>query len=452
MKSIQSNQVSSKRNNAGYAEPKESDPRLGLLDDFDGDPDGYPHGQAVESVLLSHSKLSDEDIQRFQNEPELAELQKEISRHGDFRTAFRSTVAKNVGKFYLSTTLNLHQILREQSGIKVISQSQGETSANQLEQVYQGLSDSPDFRQRVAQAMGLPADASVGQVCQTLLNEADEVANNAEICQQARQVYLKAAKEVYDRGITYLVAAGNHGPLSRELLALGAETSPSAFRNILVNEYVTVVGANDAQGKPSGINSPNSGAEVYELGEGLAWSTDEGFIPNQGVDSGTSLATPIVAARVLAMLEENPQLTPFQIESLLKGETAYQLRQGQTVTTANKQILEADGELEPYILGRIGEGFVTGIFGDEAAQLARATQPRTFFGLPGTEDHEFQLVRVSPDPDGRRELSVSTYFDEGYHVLKAHLKGNRWDPESVVEELHLDPVREAQIRANQKKR
>ncbi len=414
---------------------------MGILDDFDG----FPHGQAVESVLLDHAQVDESEVQRFQNEPELAELEKELARHGDFRTAFRSTVAKNVGRFYLSTTLNLHTILKEQPSIRVINQSQGETSANQLAQLYQGLHRSPEFRQGVAQSMGLESGASVGEICQTLLHEADEVANNSKLCKQARQVYLKAAKDIHDRGITYLVAAGNHGPMGRELQALGVESSPSAFRNILVNEYVTVVGANDAQGQPSGLNSPHSGAEVFELGEDLPWKTTDEFNPAQGVDSGTSLATPIVASRVLAMLEEQPDLTPFQIESLLKGETAYQLRSGESTQTANGETLSADGRLESYISEKIGEGFVTDIYGDEATQLAQASQPRTFFGLPGTEDHEFQLVRVSPDPEGRRELSVETYFDQGYHVLKANLKDGQWDPATVVEELHLDPAREALI-------
>lgn len=435
---------------SGYAEPKEAAPKLALLDDFNGDPHGYPHGQAVESVLLSHSELTDQDIQRYQNEPQIAQVEEEWKKHGSFRTGFRAAVAKNVARFYLNTTLNLHTILKEQPSIKVISQSQGETSANQLGQVYQGLHKSETFRQGVAQSMGLTPDASIGKICEALLAEADEVSNHGEVCKKARQMYLQAAKAVKDRGIIYLVAAGNHGALNRELEALGVESSPSAFRNILANEFVTVVAANDSQGNPSTLNSPRAASEVYELGEDLPWSTSEDFEPNSGVDSGTSLATPIVAGRILEMLEEDPGLSPFEIESSLMGEVAYQVSSGQSVATQNGESLQGDGHIEPYILDELGEGFVTSIVSDEAAQFAEAKQDRTFFGLPGTEDHEFQLVRVAPDTEGRRQLSLETYFDEGYHVLKAKLGDGAWDPKTVTEELHLDPKRQEAIEEKKK--
>ena len=430
---------------SGYAESKEVAPKLALLDDFDGDPHGYPHGQVVESVLLSHSELKDEDIQRYQNEPEVAQVEQELKKHGDFRTAFRATVAKNMGRFYLTTALNLHTILKEQPSVRVISQSQGETSANQLNQVYAGLLRSEEFRQGVARSMGLEADANVGKIFEKLLLDADNVAATSELCKKARSMYLKAAKAVHDRGITYLVAAGNHGAMHRELEALGVESSPSAFRNILVNDYVTVVGANDENGQVSPLNSPRASTEVYELGENLAWKTNEDFDPNSGVDSGTSLATPIVAGTIMKMLKKNPGLTPFEIESSLKGQIACKVSFSESKPTQNGEMLEGDGRVDSYILDEIGEGFVTNIFGDEASQLARASKERTFFGLPGTQDHEFQLVRVSPDPDGKRQLTLETYFDEGHHVLRAELKDQNWDPQSVVEELHLDPVRQAAI-------
>ncbi|MCA9791971.1 MAG: S8/S53 family peptidase [Candidatus Eremiobacteraeota bacterium] len=433
----------------GYAEPKEAAPKVAILDDFDGDPNGFPHGQAVESVLFSHSQLSDPDVQRLQNEPKQADL-RELLKQMPFRQAFAAMVARNVAGFYLSTAQNLHTILNEQPSVKVIEQSQGETSARQLESIFDGLAGNDSFRQQVSQAMGLPSDAPLNKVCEELLNEADQVANHSEICQKSRQEYLKAARSVYERGITYLVAAGNHGQFARDLEAIGVQASPSAFRNIFVSDYATVVGANTAEGQPSALNSPNAAIEVYERGEDLAWSVGEGFDVH-GVHSGTSFAVPIVAAKVTSRLEAEPGLTPFELETQLQGLDSYQVHDGAAVATRNGQSLVADGSIEPYILEQLGEGFVTGIDTDEAGQLARATQDRTFFGLPGAKDHEFQLVRISPDPDGVRQLSVETYFKAGHHVLSARLKEGAWDPHSVTEELHLDAKREAEIdqRANQ---
>ncbi|MGE0495184.1 MAG: S8 family serine peptidase [Vulcanimicrobiota bacterium] len=427
----------------GYAEPKEAAPRVAILDDFDGDPKGFPHGQAVESVLFSHSALSDDDVQRLQNEPKQADL-RELLQQMPFRQAFGAMVARNVAGFYLSTAQNLHTILNELPSVKLIEQSQGETSARQLESIFDGLTNSQAFRQQVSQAMGLPADAPLHKVCEELLAEADQVANHSELCQKSRQEYLKVARAAYDRGITYLVAAGNHGQFARELEAIGVQASPSAFRNIFVNDYVTVVGANTPEGQPSGLNSPNAAIEVYERGEDLVWSVGEGFDVH-GVHSGTSFAVPIVAGRVTERQATEPGLTPFEIETQLQGLDSYQVQDGAAVSTGNGQSLIADGSIEPYILEQIGEGFVTGLDTDEAGQLARATQDRTFFGLPGAKDHEFQLVRVAPDPDGVRQLSLETYFKAGHHVLTARLKDGAWDPHSVTEELHLDPRRAAAI-------
>ena len=105
-----------------------------------------------------------------------------------------------------------------------------------------------------------------------------------------------------------------------------------------------------------------------------------------------------------------------------------------------------DGILESYIQDQLGAGFITDVSSPDARQLAQAKQERTLFGLPGEVDHEFQIVKVRPGPEGQRELSIETYFEEGHHVLRAVEKSGQWDPKSVVEELHLDQAREQQIK------
>lgn len=416
-------------------EPRESRPKVAILDDFDGDPTGFPHGQAVESVLLSHSGLQDEDVQQLQNAPPPADL-RQLLKSGDktFGEAFRQMVVENTNSFFDSTEANLRTVLEDLPSVKVISQSQGETSARQLETLFDGLRNSPQFTAQVGKALGLGPSAGLTEVAQELLHQADLAIQD---CDEARRRYELTSREVYQRGITYLVAAGNHGHLGQTLQSMGVESSSSAFRNVLVNEYVTVVAATDASGQPSTLNSPHSQAEVYELGEDLAWSAGEPF--NQsGVHSGTSFAVPIVAGKVLSILEKEPELNPFEVEARLQNLDAYRLGMGETAVTANGHQLTADGMLEPYIQEQLGEGFVTDIFSEQAAQFANAKQERTLFGLPGQEEHEFQLVQVRPNTDGERELVLQTYFDEGHHVLKAVARDGAWDPDSVVEELFLN--------------
>ncbi|MBX3172462.1 MAG: S8 family serine peptidase [Candidatus Eremiobacteraeota bacterium] len=427
----------------GYAEPRERAPRLALLDDFDGDPNGFPHGQAVESVLLGHSDLQSDQIQRMQNEPPQADLTKLIKENKlDFVTAFRAMTARNLAGFYAATARNLQTIVQEQPSVQVISQSQGETSARQLEMIFDGVVNNQAFRQGVAQTLGQP-EASAAQICQALLDEADAVAGKDPLVLKARKEYQLAAREAYNHGLTYVVAAGNHGDFARQLEQMGVEASPSAFRNILVCDYVTVVGANDAQGRESSLNSPHAGVEVRALGEDIAWHSPEG---ESGVNSGTSFATPIVAGQVLRELDQNPRLTPFQLENKLAGLDSYQVNQGERLATSNGRELVGDGQLEAYIAEQIGPGFVTDLAGADAQQLAQAHQDSTFFGLPGAKDHEFQLVRMAPNLDGKRQLEIDTWFKEGHHVLQAVAENGVWT--QFHEELHLDKAREQTLKLN----
>lgn len=431
----------------GYAEPKEVAPKVALFDDFDGDETGFPHGQAVESVLFSHSDLKDADVQRYQNMPEQARIEQIMrDKKVNFRQAYSAAVMRNTAKFYLTTAQNLQTVVTEQPSVKVISQSQGDSPARLMGDLIDDLQARPELQKHANETFGLKPDASMPELLAEMMIEAEQLIGNNELVNQARQEYLKAAQAVEEKGITYLVAAGNHGELANELAAAGVKANPGAFRNIFANEFATIVGANDAQGNPATLNSPGAGIEVYALGENLPWQAGEGFNRNE-VASGTSFATPIIAGQVVTMQAADPSLTPFDIESKLQGLESTRVFSGEIKATPNGQSLIGDGSLEPYISEKIGEGFVTGITGETADQLVQATQPRTFFALPGEEDHEFQLVRVSPDPNGVRTLSVDTYFDEGHHVLRAKAKDGAWDPASVTEELHLDAKRQKEIEA-----
>lgn len=439
----------------GYAEPKEAAAKVALFDDFDGENLGteinFPHGQAVESILLSHSELKDQDVQRVQNAPPSTDINQLMQeKHLPFDQAFRAMVARNIAKFYLTTTINVRNILNENPTVKVISQSQGETSARQVEQLFPNLANNPKTLSTVAQHFQLPAEASLKEVCQALLNEADRISSSNEVCQKARQEFVKAAKEAQDRGVTYLVAAGNHGDFGRELESIGVEASASAFRNVLVNDHVTVVGATDAQGNPSTLNSPNARIEVYALGENLPWHVGED-LNRDGVNSGTSFATPIVAGKAAQIYQHQPSVTPFDVKSQLMGEESYSVHVGQQAKSQNGFILEGDGKLEPEIMRQIGEGFITSLDSEDALQLARASQDNVLFGLPGSQDHLFQIVKVNPNSEGVRELNLETYFLEGYHSMRATAKDGKWDLASAVEELHLDPERQKQIESQPSK-
>ena len=438
----------------GLAEKKETAPKIAILDDFDGDPAGFPHGQAVESVLFSHSDLKDADVQRYQNDPPQGDLAQLMNEKGlDFHTAYRTVVSRNVAHFLLGTTLNLRQIMTEQPSVRVISQSQGETPGRLLETLFNQIQSNANLKAHACHSLGLAQDAPVSEVYQQLINSADRVVADNEICQKAKQEYTKTTRELYDNGITYLVAAGNHGDIGAALQSLGVQAGPSAFRNVLVNDYVTVVGAGDARGNPASLNSPGAAIEVYREGVDLPWSAGEGF-DRKGVDSGTSFATPIAAAEAVALTDRAPEMGPFDVESRLMGLDSYRVGAGEEKVTADGRKLIGDGRLESYIESKIGEGFITDVTSSDATQIAQAKQDSALFGLPGKKDYEFQVVKMRTEENGPRVLTVDTYFDEGRHVPRAEAKDGAWDPKSVTEELHLDPKRKesAQQRSSESER
>lgn len=433
-----------KLNPLDFAEPKEKAPKLALLDDFDGTPSGFPHGQAVESVLLSHSDLRDEDIQRVQNTPKETDLAAlHVDQKMGLLAAYRTTVVRNVASFYLGTASNLHRILDQQPSVKVISQSQGQTPGRLFTTLVERLRTQESTREGAKKALGLSPDTSFKELCQVLISEAETAVANSELCQDAKSHYDKASKAVHDAGITYLVAAGNDGYVGDLLDQLGVKAGPDTFRNILVNKYVTVVGALTQDGQPAQLNSPGAAIEVSRLGEEVPWTAGEGF-DTQGVDEGTSLATPIAAADAIKFLEENPGAQPFEVEAHLAGIEAYRVGAGQNLGTANGQVLYGDGRLESYIEEKIGVGFITDLQSADAAQFASG--PKNFLtGLEGKKDHEFQLLKIRPDDNDKRVFTVETYFDEGKHVLQATEADGKWDPKSVIEELHLDNARKQRI-------
>ncbi len=447
---MQLNQVAQKPNslsklNTGYAEPKEVAPKVAIIDDFFGEPSGFPHGQAVESVLLSHSDLTGSDIQRIQNAPtqqDYAALTKD-GKMG-FLQAFQTVAIRNAAYFYLSTATNLNAIVKEQPTVQLITQSQGESPSRLVGALFDRLEQNQEFREGIAQSIGMEINTPLPKICEELLKIAENTIAGNEICKKSRQEYEKAAQSALEHGMTYLVAAGNEGNFQQRLLQIGADPSPSSFRNIFVNEFATIIGSVDSQGNPSVFNTPNTAIDVLAPGEDLPWKAEEPGFNQTGVSSGTSFAVPVVAGEALSLLDQNPGMQPFDLKAKLMGLDSIRVNAGESKLTSQGQTLSGDGKLEGFIQEAIGTGFYHDITNEEATQLAQSKQERTLFALPGEKDSDFQFVKINPNTQGVRQLEIETYYLEGHHTMRVLEKNGAWDPTTVQEELHLDPKRKEQ--------
>lgn len=135
---------------------------------------------------------------------------------------------------------------------------------------------------------------------------------------------LKAVEELWDRGLTIVTSAGNHGPQK------GSITIPG------VSRYAITVGAADDdifQGKsgqmdthysgrgptPQGLIKPNllaPGTYISSCNYNYAYNRKlEPYIKK----SGTSMATPVVSGAIACLLSKNPYLSNVEVKEALKA-------------------------------------------------------------------------------------------------------------------------------------
>lgn len=301
----------------GLAERREKKPLVAVVDNFRDSETTTSHGEITESVMLTHGRLKDEEIQRLHGEsgapfpPQVvveAPAEQTLAAYSTFSIGATTS-------FFNMVSDNIDFVLQEQPTIRVINQSQSQTPGRLAEPFLGFLSDSEEFRSHMASGLGLEADAPAPKVISSLLDFTEVLLQEHPVAKQAKERYTLSAKRAYDKGVVNVIAAGNQGPLASSLQEAGVKAGPGAFRSVLVNDYVTVVGAATAEGQLSQITSPDSGYEVLALGEGVPFSVDG----QTALANGTSVATPLIASQAADTVKRHPDWGVAQIENDMFG-------------------------------------------------------------------------------------------------------------------------------------
>ena len=300
----------------GFAEPREKQPKVAVMDNFQNAETELAHGEIVEAVMLTHGGLQEQDIQRYHAESGPFISLQEVLQAPPHKLleAYANFTRGATASFYNMVSDNLEHVVTQQPEIKVVNQSQSLTPARIAEPFLQPVMEDRGFRERLAQRLDLPADSAGPSVVSKLLRLTETVVAEDKEIQAAANRYEDVSRHAYEKGVVNVVAAGNQGALAASLAEQGIDTNASTFRSVLVNDWVTVVGGATSDGRVSNVTSPNSGVEVFALGENVPFKIDGQTLSA----NGTSLSAPLIASYAVQLRDQHPELTPSQLEARVK--------------------------------------------------------------------------------------------------------------------------------------
>lgn len=130
----------------------------------------------------------------------------------------------------------------------------------------------------------------------------------AEVPESTAAPLLEAVKRATDKGIIFVVAAGNSSKNN--------DTANFFPANAPYPNVINVAASNPSDGKPSWSNFGKGKVHISSPGENIMSTLPKDKYGNL---SGTSMATPIVAGVVAFLKAQDPTLTGVQIKALLQS-------------------------------------------------------------------------------------------------------------------------------------
>jgi hypothetical protein len=153
---------------------------------------------------------------------------------------------------------------------------------------------------------------------------------------------------------------------------------------------------------------------------------------------GTSVATPLIAGRVVSLLKDNPEWSAFQVENELMGREGYRVAEGQAAQLGGDRSLVADGTVDGWLKDSFGDGMLAGLDDSDMGQFVES-KSNVRIGLPGEKEGAFQVVVARTEGNGRN-VELITLLGEQQHVIKARYEGGQRVPGSVSEEFYQPKV------------
>ena len=289
-----------------------------VFDDFQADSSGLRHGEAV--AYVTGQALSQRGVEV---------LRQQVVSNSEYFAGQLMTIAAS------------------ENPPEVINLSLGYTPASRFEQ------DFPAFQERFEKEHGADRSRWSAETrkefkdkAQALAEEAVDVFNS--VLGDTIQDLESAVQALLDKGVTVVMSSGNSGKLEEILSELDVNIPDgfwdSIFGQSVHADGVIVVGATDTEGQPADFSSPNGFTDVAAVGVRVPvnrWG---------GRGRGTSYTAPKVAALAADLLAIRPELTPADVEAIIRQSAS-----------------PVDGAEEP-----VGAGHVNP---DKARELARHWSP-----------------------------------------------------------------------------